>query len=67
MRLVRAQLDCAQMGNAVKDQCHGERCSVDRTALIWVVRYKESLYSVQARKMCSVQARKMWRSTGYKP
>ena len=29
MRLVRAQLNCAQMGNAVKDQSHSERRSVE--------------------------------------
>ena len=36
MRLVRAQLGCAQMGNAVRDQCHSERHSVENR-IMWVV------------------------------
>ena len=36
MRVVRAQLGCAQIGNAVKDQCHSERRSVE-PRIMWVV------------------------------
>ena len=36
MRLVRAQLSCTQMGNAVKGQCHSERRSLE-PRIMWVV------------------------------
>ena len=36
MTLVRAQLGCAQMGNAVKDQYHSKRRSVE-PRIMWVV------------------------------
>ena len=68
MRLVRAQLNCAQRGNTVKDQCHSERRSVE-PRFMWVV-----ADWVGARLGCALQGvalvyrrAKKWRSTGYKP
>ena len=65
MRLSHAHLGRARRGNAVKDQCHSgallgpTSCGSRQlgSALISVVRYKESLYCTGAHKK--------WRATGY--
>ena len=63
MRLVRAQLGCAQMGNAVKDQCHSE------PQIMWVVEawVGAHLGRVLQRIALVYRHAKKWRSTGYKP
>ena len=59
MRLVRAQLGCAQMGNAVKDQCHSAV-----TVAAWVGAH---LGCALQRVALVYRRAKKWRSTGYKP
>ena len=68
MRLVRAQLGCAQMGNAVKDQCHSERRSVE-PRIMWVVAaWVGAHLGCALQRVALVYRRaKKWRSTGYKP
>ena len=68
MRLLRAQLGCAQMGNAVKDQCHSERRSVE-TRIMWVVAAWFGAHLGCALQTVALVKRraKKWRSTGYKP
>ena len=68
MRLVRAQLGCAQMGNAVKDQRHSERRSVE-PCIMWVVAaWVGAHLGCALQRVALVYRRaKKWRSTGYKP
>ena len=68
MRLVRAQLNCAQMGNAVKDQCHSEQRSVE-PRIMWVVAaWVGAHLGCALQRVALVYRRaKKWRSTGYKP
>ena len=68
MRLVQAQLSCAQMGNAVKDQCHSERRSVE-PRIMWVVAgWVGAHLGCAPQRVALVYRRaKKWRSTGYKP
>ena len=67
MRLV-AQLNCAQMGNTVKDECHSVRRSVE-PRIMWVVAaWVGAHLGCALQRVALVYRRaKKWRSTGYKP